>query len=102
MVFFKLKKTANLAKRSHEHLVKEIKKTVSNSELFKAFFQEKKGQKASIFLRGTSLNEKLISCRALSQNPMFNHMLKICHITTLPPKYDIGIFHKFPNERMTD
>ena len=46
MFFFKLKKTANLAKRSHEHLVKEIKKAVNNSKLFKAFFQAEKGQKA--------------------------------------------------------
>ena len=45
MAFFKLKKTANLAKRSHKHLVKEIKKTVNNSELFKALFQAEKAKK---------------------------------------------------------
>ena len=58
MILFKLKKTANLAKRSHKHLVKEIKKTVNNSELFKAFFQAEKGQKNKFerkgyFLTGT-------------------------------------------------
>ena len=63
MFFFKLKKTANLAKRSHEHLVKEIKKTVNNSKLFKAFFQAEKGQNnkfecKGFFLTGTKLTIK--------------------------------------------
>ena len=49
IIYIIAKKTANLAKRSHERLIKEIKKTVNTSKLFKAFFQAEKGQKARFF-----------------------------------------------------